>query len=130
MHKNKYESRLLNEYTSKYKRKQTEIEVVSLPREVICVKQAARSVCTVLLRASISGLLTRTRALLSSCPHLHMICLSHVPLTQEPNKKNTGTLRLAKDQNQNTAEPGYNISICITSSITSDVLWCQSVPHC
>jgi hypothetical protein len=36
-----------------------------------------------------------------SCPHLHMICLFHVPLAQNPKKKKkiiTGTLRLAEDQ--------------------------------
>jgi hypothetical protein len=31
----------------------------------------------------------------------------------------------------NTVEPGYNdIGLCETLSITSDILWCQLIPHC
>jgi hypothetical protein len=30
----------------------------------------------------------------------------------------------------NTVEPGYNdIVLCDTSSIASDILWCQLIPH-
>lgn len=29
-----------------------------------------------------------------------------------------------------TAEPNYNISLCCTSCIALDILWCQLIPHC
>jgi hypothetical protein len=29
-----------------------------------------------------------------------------------------------------TDEPGYNIGLCDTSSIASDILWYRLIPHC
>ena len=31
---------------------------------------------------------------------------------------------------EHTVEPGYNVGLCVTSPILSDILWYQLIPHC